>query len=155
MATIPILARDYRKICFKYHASFFYAGATKVNVSGALFDDYRKKRVHSSSLLARPASLLQKSVQPALAHSSNNIDDATVLFLDVDGPCYMNAARASQTCNYSRVGDTYYTRNFAELFVKEAMLQHGRAKPIQCRIQAHIAASGGALVSLLPADAAI
>ncbi len=118
----------------------------------AIHDNDRLGRITPVNLLSRSAAAMQASVSPPLRRRINSIDRDIMLVLDADGVAYKNEAAVAQSMSCRRVGSTYYTRSFAELLAREAVLHHGQVRPMVARLQARMTAQGCELVSLLPVD---
>ena len=99
--------------------------------------------------MARSAEVLRKSVQPNLSSYAIDIDRGIVLVLDAEGPAFLNEDVVAQSLVHRRVGNTYYSRSFANMVLQETMMNHGRVKPMIQRIAKDQTQRGSMLTSML------
>ena len=92
----------------------------------ALFDDAASSQTQPARLLQQSASVLQKTVQPEVSNSMNRIDKHIRLVLDCSGPRYVNAECIGSDLCVRRVRNLYYTHSFADMILREAVLNHAQ-----------------------------
>ncbi|CAK0802818.1 unnamed protein product [Prorocentrum cordatum] len=88
----------------------------------ALFDDNMLSKHQPKNLLQRSADLMRRSVSPPLR--CLGVDKQIRLLLDHDGPRFVNFEVLARdgALQARRVGNTYYTKEFAELVFRESIL---------------------------------
>ena len=100
--------------------------------------------------LRRSAAWMRSTIQPALRDSDNAIDRRVVLCMTGRGPEFHNSTAVSEGNTSRRVGYTYYDRDFALVYLREALSQHGRVKSVRTRLLSHFMHAGCPAVLLLP-----
>jgi len=130
--------------------NFVASGTKQVNVIQALFDNDRLTRREQADYLRRSADFMRRTIQPPLECSRNLIDRDIVMVLDHDGPRYCNRSAIVQSARHRRIGYTYYSKTFADLLMREAILHHGKGKTMIARICVIMVERGCEVISLLP-----
>ena len=126
-------------------------GGTKhVKILKALWDSDAAGGRLGANLLSRCAALLREHVDGETLSHANSFDRGIVFVLTVDGPRFMLKAVADAAGEIRRCGYTYYTRGFAEAFLREMVLAHGRVKPTRARLLHAFITSGNELSFMLP-----
>ena len=114
----------------KHHTEkqqYICSGTKQMKIVLALFDDAASSQIQPTRLLQQSASLLQENVQPELSNSVNKIDKHMRLVLDSSGPRYVHAACIGKELCVRRVRNLYYTHSFADMLLREAVLNHAQA----------------------------
>jgi hypothetical protein len=108
----------------------------------------------SGSYLQRSADLMRSSVQPPLDKSvmGKRADEVMRLLLDVTGPRYVNVESLTDEPFYRRVGNLYYTYDFAHMVFGQAILAASSIHDTVCRVAAKINETGNELASMVPVD---
>ena len=135
---------------------FYVASQAKkqLKLIKALFDHDRCVGAEPGHYLQRSATIIRETVRPAL--HTLKVDDEIRLLLDTTGPRFINAAAVRADCpdeeriSARRVGYLYYTRAFAEMFFREALLHAGRARPIRARFLTRSLEAGSQATHLFP-----
>ncbi|CAK9013890.1 Poly [ADP-ribose] polymerase tankyrase-2 (ADP-ribosyltransferase diphtheria toxin-like 6) (ARTD6) (Poly [ADP-ribose] polymerase 5B) (Protein poly-ADP-ribosyltransferase tankyrase-2) (TNKS-2) (TRF1-interacting ankyrin-related ADP-ribose polymerase 2) (Tankyrase II) (Tankyrase-2) (TANK2) (Tankyrase-like protein) (Tankyrase-related protein) [Durusdinium trenchii] len=136
-----------------YHVKknqFCCSGTKQVKVILSLHDSDMIAGDRKGMYLKRSAALLREQVQPALSHSMNAVDKQIRLVLDSTGPSFVNCKRLGQDLHVRRVGNIFYTHNFAEQLFQELLLHHAKVKSIWPRFMLDAVRHGSALANLLP-----
>ena len=113
----------------KHHTEktqFICSGTKQMKIVLALFDDAASSQKQPARLLQQSASLLQKTVQPEVSNSMNRIDKHIRLVLDCSGPRYVNVDCIGNDLCVRRVRNLYYTHSFADMILREAVLNHAQ-----------------------------
>lgn len=121
----------------------------QLNIAQALFDDSQIRGGQRGNLVRQSAELMRECVIPAISGARGNIDRQVVLLLDDSGPRYINASSAIDM-PVRRVGNTYLTREFADLVLQEALVHHGRIRTMVPALCRRLSDRGGWQLSLLP-----
>ncbi len=77
---------------------------------------------------------MRDTITPALSGDQSNIDKQIVLLLSHTGPKYVNKDAVCTSGLVRRVGHTYYDKVFAEMFLREPLLCHGRMRPLRSKL---------------------
>lgn len=93
----------------------------------AMHDSDMLQQVSGGSYLSRSAALLRKSIKPPLSSTKNNIDKDIRLLLDATGPCFKHREAVQNKLCARRVGNLWYTADFAQRLFEEILLQHSKA----------------------------
>ena len=93
----------------------------------ALFDDAASSQTPPARLPHESAHLLRETAQPEVSSSTNRIDKHIRLVLDCSGPRYVNAECIGDDLCVRRVRYLYYTHSFADMILREAVLNHAQA----------------------------
>ena len=93
-----------------------------------LYDYAASSQQTPSNLLQRSASIFRESVKPPLPATNNLIDKHIRLVYDADGPHYVNVSMLDTELHVRRARNRYYTKSFADLILKEAVLCHAQAE---------------------------
>ncbi|CAK0885113.1 unnamed protein product [Prorocentrum cordatum] len=138
--------RDRKMGSGRYVAS----GTKQWKVIQALFDDDMLSKHQPKNLLQRSADLMRRSVSPPLR--CLGVDKQIRLLLDHDGPRFVNFEVLARdgALQARRVGNTYYTKEFAELVFRESILHEGRVRPMRARIVTRFKEAGSCVTHLLP-----
>ena len=114
----------------KHHTSrnqYVCSGTKKIKIILALHDHAASSQSGIANLLQESAGILRQTVQPPLQCSQNNIDKQISLVFDATGPKCMNVSSLGNTIQVRRVRNLYYTHSFADLLVREMVLNHAQA----------------------------
>ena len=118
----------------KYHVlknQYAPSGTKQLKVVLALYDHAASSQQIPSNLLQRSASIIRESVKPPLPATNNLIDKHIRLAYDADGPRYVNVSMLDIELRVRRARNRYYTKSFADLVLKEAVLCHAQAESFQ------------------------
>ena len=118
----------------KYHVlknQYAPSGTKQLKVVLALYDHAASSQQIPSNLLQRSASIIRESVKPPLPATNNLIDKHIRLVYDADGPRYVNVSMLDIELRVRRARNRYYTKSFADLVLKEAVLCHAQAESFQ------------------------
>ena len=103
----------------------------------ALYSDDQLRRAvvgpASSDYLARSAAILRHQVSPPLPHTKTSIDRDIRLILHIDGPIFVNATSLGDKLCVRRVGNIFYTREFAALILSESILSFSSTSALTAR----------------------
>ena len=94
----------------------------------ALFDHDRLRRVAGDNYLGRSAELLRKTVRPPLNSKHNEIDRYVRLVFTDDGPKFTNLGTLEQDMVVRRVGNAYYTKEFATMLYQEVIAHDSKVR---------------------------
>jgi hypothetical protein len=100
--------------------------------------------------LARNAAILFSTVVPAPDSRHNSIDKDIRLVLTGDGPVYLSCEHLDESVAFRRVGNVYYSRDFAELLKAEALVHKSKVRSFLPRLAMMAQARGCELASLFP-----
>ena len=111
-------------------------GARQLKVLAALFeDDCLSGRVRTSYLQDSASIIRGCFPEHALATRTDRTTDRDLCFLlDSTGPTFFYNGGEDNRRDVRRVGNVYYTRGFANLFLEFALTEHGRLRPIRDRL---------------------
>ena len=131
--------------------AYVASGLKQSKVIHALFDYDRFAARHRLQYLAASAAMMRRSVLPGLPPKTRG-DRGIVLLLDSHGPTYANRATVSNdnTIRSHGVRGPHYTRKFAEGVLREAILEHGRLRPLRLALLRRCLEAGNELSHLLP-----
>ena len=104
---------------------FAPGGSKHAKIIKALWDFDTASGCRSKDLLRRCATLLRANARPFKSQRTNRFTEEVAFVLDEDGPMYLEREIVHNNVEYRRCGYTYYTRAFAERFLREALLAHG------------------------------
>ena len=93
----------------------------------ALLHDAPSSQTPPARLLHESARLLRETVQPEVRSSINRIDRHIRLVLDCSGLRYVNAECIGDDLRVRRVRNLYYKHSFADMILREAVLNHAQA----------------------------
>ena len=127
------------------------SGSKQLYVAYAIHDDDAYHSVNERCYIARSATVLRDSIRPALPRTLCVIDRHIVFALSHTSTAYLNAEETSHARSHRRVGNTYYDASFAEWLLREALMLHGRARPLSARYIATLSAHS-ALTHLVPSS---
>ena len=130
--------------------AFIASGTKQLKVVRALYDLDMLKGRDAGDYLHRSAQGNRSGVHPPLCSASNNIDRGLAFVLTGKGPMLMSKASLAHSNSVRRVGHTYYTKCFAECALTDAVLEHGRARPMRGRLLSRFVASGCQLALMIP-----
>jgi hypothetical protein len=139
----------------KYHVAksmYVQSGCRKqLRVMQAMFDNDRIARAMTQGYLSRSATLLARQVGKALCATNcgTEFDRATALVLGATGPFYV-PKRTLHKADFRRVGNYYYTKDFAVRIFRDALLSDARVEQVRVRAAARAQEHGCELVSFLP-----
>ena len=114
----------------KHHTNqnqYACSGTKQVKVILALYDHAASSQTVSANLLQGSAAILRQTVQPPLQGNHNSIDKQIRLVFDAAGPKYVNVSNIGSTMQVRRVRNLYYTHSFADLLLREMVLNHAQA----------------------------
>ena len=103
------------------------SGTKQLKVAVALCDSDAASARQGDNYLQRSAQLIRSSVVPALDSSRNDIDRFMRLVLTQDGPEFRNLDLVKKDGSLRRVGNQYYTRDFANVLYREMLLHQSKA----------------------------
>ena len=116
------------------HNQYVCSGTKQVKVILALYDHAASSQSVCTELLQESAAILRETIQPPLQCRHNNIDKQIRLIFDATGPKYVNVSSIGSTMQVRRVRNLYYTHSFADLLLREMVLNHAQAsRPQACR----------------------
>ena len=105
---------------------FCCSGTKQLKVIMALFDHDRLRRVTGDNYLGRSAELLRKTVRPPLNPKHNEIDRYVRLVFTGEGPEFANLSTVEQNMVVRRVGNVYYTKDFATMLYQEMVVHDSK-----------------------------
>lgn len=105
---------------------FCCSGTKQLKVIMALFDHDRLRRVTGDNYLARSAELLRTTVRPPLSSNHNEIDRYVRLVFTGEGPKFANLVTVEQNMVVRRVGNAYYTKEFATMLYQEMIVHDSK-----------------------------
>ena len=114
----------------KHHVKqnqYVCSGTKQVKVILALYDHAASSQSTRADLLQESAAILRQTVQPPLQSNHNSIDKQIRLIFDATGPKYVNISNIGNTLQVRRVRNLYYTHSFADLLLREMVLNHAQA----------------------------
>ena len=114
----------------KYHTrekQYVPFGTKQLKVVLALYDHAASSQSSPVDFLQKSAAIIRASVKPPLASSLTLIDKHIRLVFDADGPRYVNKSTLHDEMQVRRVRNQYYTKAFADLLMREAVLCHAQA----------------------------
>ena len=115
-------------------SAFTPAGTKHEKVLRALWDSDRSAAREGNGLLARAAELLSGGSSDESLCKVNNIEKRVVLVMTVSGPAYRLQEEVIGHASFRRCGYLYYDRAWAAQFLQEAVLAHGRVRPVRARL---------------------
>ncbi len=89
-------------------------------------------------------------MQPPLTSHLTQIDKYVALLLTKVGPRLVNKNDLYDKSLYRRVGHTYYDREFAETFIREALINNGRMRPVRARFLTLCVEAHNEMACMLP-----
>ncbi len=95
---------------------------------------------------------MRETIRPSLDSGMRNIDKHIVLLLSHTGPKFVNKAAVCMSSTVRRVGHTYYDKGFAEIFLRESLLCHGRMRPVRSRLLGEFTRMGNLAANMLPVN---
>ncbi|CAE7686642.1 unnamed protein product [Symbiodinium sp. CCMP2456] len=147
--------RQLRTHIEKHHVvanQYVCSGTEQVKVILAMFNHSASSQIPASDILQKSATLLRDTVQPRLKNNCNHIDQHIQLVLDVAGPRYVNAKFVGNGLDVRRVRYLYYTHSFADLLIREAVLNHAQVRTMVTRCHMPALEHGNRISTLLPGD---
>ena len=127
--------RQLRTHVEKHHVEsnqYVCSGTKQIKVILALYDHAASSQMPACDLLQKSASLLRSTVTPPLNHRINHVDKHIRLVLDAAGPRYVNRLTLRSDLEVRRVRNIYYTHSYADLLLREAVLNHAQAGGLDC-----------------------
>lgn len=123
----------------KHHTAknqFVYSGTKQVKVILALYDHAASSQTSVSDFLQASASLMRRTIEPALGERISYIDKQIRLVLDAAGPRYVNLSAIGSTLHVRRARNLYYTHSFADQLLREMIMGHAQVPGITavCRM---------------------
>ncbi|CAE7836607.1 unnamed protein product [Symbiodinium sp. CCMP2592] len=122
--------RQLRTHLEKHHVEsnqYVCSGTKQIKVILALYDHAASSQLAACELLQRSAALMRSTVTPPLNHRINHVDKHIRLVLDAAGPRYVNLLTLRNDMELRRVRNIYYTHSYADLLLREAVLNHAQA----------------------------
>jgi hypothetical protein len=116
----------------------------------ALWDNDQLAGQQRTQYLARSAAILFSTVVPAPDSRHNLIDKDIRLVLTGDGPVYLSCEQLDESAAFRRVGNVYYSRDFAELLKAEALVHKSKVRSFLPRLAMMAQARGCESASLFP-----
>lgn len=129
---------------------FVCSGTKQLRAIIAMWDNNQLLSQPHGDYLAQSARVMAQSIVPALDSRHNLIDRDIRLLLTDKGPVFVNLRTVDESNTYRRVGNTYYTREFAEIIKSEALVNKARARTILPRLAMRFMEAGSTLASLVP-----
>ena len=114
----------------KHHTSqnqYVCSGTKQIKVILALHDHAASSQTTSDNMLQESSAILRTMVWPSLPFTQNNIDKQIRLVFDASGPKYVNVSNLGTSIQVRRVRNLYYTHPFADLVLREMVLNHAQA----------------------------
>jgi hypothetical protein len=124
-----------RKAALRVHVETYHtatvqyvcSGTKQVKLISALSDYYASQQdADQNNYLRESSDILRKTILPSLSTAHNDIDRHIRLVFTVDGPVFYNASTICADADARRVGNIYYTQDFAELIARELILHRGQ-----------------------------
>ncbi|CAE7400594.1 unnamed protein product, partial [Symbiodinium sp. CCMP2456] len=137
----------------KHHTAknqFVYSGTKQVKVILALYDHAASSQTSVSDFLQASASLMRRTIEPALGERISYIDKQIRLVLDATGPRYVNLSAIGSTLHVRRARNLYYTHSFADLLLREMIMGHAQVRTLAVRCHMAAMEAGSRLSTLLP-----
>eukprot|EP00439_Symbiodinium_sp_Y106_P050718 s2860_g6.t1 len=125
--------RQLRTHLEKHHVDsnqYVCSGTKHIKVILALYDQAASSQLAACEFLQKSAALLRDTIRPALSHSINHIDKHIRLVLDAAGPRYVNLLALGNELEVRRARNIHYTHSFADLLLREAVLNHAQVRAI-------------------------
>ena len=108
--------------------NFCCSGKKQLKVILSLHDSDMLRGQRKGNLLRRSAELIRKSIRPPLSATNIKIDTWIRLLLDARGPKLVHVAALSKRSLLARrVGNIWYSKDFAEKLFQEMLLHHAKA----------------------------
>ena len=118
----------------------------------ALWDADASAGCEGRGLLKRVAAALSSLVVPAGVAQWNRFDNDLCFVMRETGPAYMPRDDVVGSRLFRKCGYTFYTREWAQQFLREALLSHGRIKPVKARLLHNYLVAGNDFAFLLPVN---
>jgi hypothetical protein len=119
-------------------------------ISQSIYDSDIMAGVSKGNYLARAAKVVRSMIGECLrAHKGCKITELTTLVLTADGPKYFSKKKVTQM-SVRRVGDYYYTHDFAEHLIRDVFLTRGVYQKIRMAAISRAIHAGSELTSLFP-----
>ncbi|CAE7674583.1 unnamed protein product [Symbiodinium sp. CCMP2592] len=137
----------------KHHTrkdQYVCSGTKQIKIILALYDHAASSQTTSSNMLQESAGILRSMIQPSLSFTQNHIDKQIRLIFDATGPQYVNVTSLGQSVQVRRVRNLYYTRSFADLLLREMVLNHAQVRTVSTGCHMFAFESNNKLASLLP-----
>ncbi len=96
------------------------------------------------------AEYIRANVCPPLGSHLTHIDKYMALLLTKDGPALVNKSSLYEKALYRRAGHTYYDMEFAEAFLREVLINHGRMRTVRARFLTVCTEAKNQLACMLP-----
>jgi hypothetical protein len=131
---------------------FCPAGSKMLKVVKCLFDNDRCLRMRvTASYLRRAADLMRSTIStPVSTNDLLGFNNSIALILGASGPYYANKDDVGVLIKARRIGYLYYTLEFANMFIREALLHNGRVKTLRARLVFRAQEIGHGLGHLYP-----
>lgn len=132
--------------------SYVPGGTKHVKLVKALWDKDAMAGGTGECVLQRAAAFMREHYRGPGLHTSNVFVKDVVFVLTGRGPVFWAKTAVKDRPEVRRCGYTYYTKDFAEQFAREALLAHGRVRPVRARLLFHYAATGNPAAFMLPVN---
>ncbi|CAE7532328.1 unnamed protein product [Symbiodinium sp. KB8] len=113
----------------KHHTNqnqYVCSGTKQIKVILALYDHAASSQSVAANLLQESATIIRQTVQPPLQGNHNSIDKQIRLVFDAAGPKCVNVSNIGSDLQVRRVRNLYYTHSFADLLLREVVLNHAQ-----------------------------
>ena len=128
------------------------AGKLHLRVSQAVYDNDRVQNKFTGGYIARGAAIIRQMLNDVLRPTKGcELDKACRLVFQATGPTLVSKPALS-TMAVRRVGDSYYTQDFAAHLFRDTILNKGVFDRVKVAAVRRAAESGSQLASLLPKE---
>ena len=100
--------------------------------------------------LKRTALILRENVLPGVSPYQDHVDRYLRVVLHADGPRFQSSSLTASDRSLRRVGNTIFTRGFAEVLLREACLCQARLEQTASRLQAFFQLQGNQFSNFMP-----
>ena len=137
----------------KYHVkkqNYAPAGSKHFGCAKAVFDNDCILRVEGDNYLARAAVIMRTQLgSTPKSQRTNVLDKEAAILLDAGGPRFVLKSKLVRM-NCRRVGDYYYTHQFARLLTQHAITSEGYFDRAHMKVLGQAQAAGSEIVALFP-----
>ena len=130
--------------------NYVSSGTKQLRVCMSMFESDMFRGTFPGGYLSRSAQVLRDTVVPGVPPGTARIDRYLRLVLDGDGPRFVSAHGDLLRTPVRRVGNTIYTRSFAEKFLCEMCQCRCSLREAMSRLQSGFLLDGCSLGSLMP-----
>ncbi|CAE7292816.1 unnamed protein product [Symbiodinium sp. CCMP2592] len=137
----------------KHHTAknqYVYSGTKQIKVTLSLYDHAASSQTSVSNFLQTSASLMRRTIEPAIGERISYIDKQIRLVLDAAGPSYVNLSAIGSTLHVRRARNLYYTQSFADQLIREMVMGHAQVRTLATRCHMAAMQAGSLLSTLLP-----